>query len=277
MTGKSILITGCSSGIGLDAAQFLHTQGWQVFASCRQQDDCDRLEAQGFKSPRIDYEDPDSIQAGLAQVMKETGGTLDALFNNGAYAIPGAVEDLPCDALRIAFEANLFGWHDLTTRVIPIMRAQGYGRIINCSSVLGLVPMKWRGAYIATKFALEGLTDTLRLEMRDTDIHVSLIEPGPITTDFRINATKQFEKWIDWEASPRADQYRNSLRKRLYAKTDKPDLFELPSSAVTAKLAHALTARRPRPRYYVTKATYIMGALRRILPTRQLDWILAKS
>lgn len=274
--GKSILITGCSSGIGHDAAHGLRAQGWRVFAACRQQADVDRLAAEGFEAVQLDYSDPDSIAAALEQVLAATGGTLDALFNNGAYACPGAAEDLPRDALRAIFEANLFGWHDLTTRVIPVMRAQGHGRIVNCSSVLGLVAQPWRAAYNSTKFALEGLTDTLRIEMRDTPIHVVLIEPGPVTSKIRVNSIPHFERWIDWENSPRADQYRARLLKRLYEARGK-DMFELPPSAVTKKLIRALESRRPRARYYVTTPTHIAGALRRILPTRALDWILARG
>ena len=272
---RNVLITGCSSGIGLDAARGLRARGWRVFASCRQQADCDRLIAEGFDSPRLDYADEASIAAALAQVLEATGGTLDALYNNGAFACPGAVEDLPRGALREIFETNLFGTHDLTRRVIPVMRAQGHGRIVNCSSVLGLVGMKWRGAYVSTKFALEGLTDVLRIEMQGTGIHVSLIEPGPVTSRIRANAIPHFEKWIDWEASARAPEYA-SLRGRLYESRG-PDRFELPASAVTKKLIHALESRRPRARYYVTTPTYLMGALRRILPTRTLDWLIAKG
>ncbi|MGB7319429.1 MAG: SDR family NAD(P)-dependent oxidoreductase, partial [Planktotalea sp.] len=165
---RSILITGCSSGIGYDCAHGMRAAGWRVFAACRKDEDCARLKSEGFDSPLIDYTDPASIRSGLDEVLAATGGTLDALFNNGAYALPGAVEDLPRDGLREIFECNVFGVHDLTRAVIPVMRAQGHGRIVNCSSVLGLVTMKWRAAYSASKFALEGLTDTLRLEMRAT-------------------------------------------------------------------------------------------------------------
>jgi len=276
MAEKSVLITGCSSGIGYDAAHGLKARGWRVFATCRQQADCDRLKAEGLESFVLDYEDEASIKAAVAETLARTGGTLDAVFNNGAYAIPGAIEDLPRDALRAIFEANFFGYHDLTRRLIPVMRAQGHGRIVNCSSILGFVPLKWRGAYVSTKHALEGLTDTLRIEMADANIHVALIEPGPITSDIRKNAVKQFERWIDWERSARADQYRSQLRKRLYEDRG-TDTFELPASAVTAKLVHALEAKRPKPRYYVTTPTYLMGFARRILPTRALDWLISKG
>jgi NAD(P)-dependent dehydrogenase (short-subunit alcohol dehydrogenase family) len=276
MADRSILITGCSSGIGLDAARTLKARGWRVFATCRQEADCDRLRGEGLESFRLDYADEDSIAAAVAEVVARTGGRLDALFNNGAFACPGAVEDLPRDALRAIFETNLFGYHDLTRRVIPLMRAQGHGRIINCSSVLGLVGLTWRGAYVATKFAMEGLSDVMRIEMKGTGIEVILIEPGPIATKIRENAIPHFEKWINWEQSARREQYL-ALRGRLYDKKTKKDAFELEPAAVTTKLIHALEARRPKARYYVTAPTYLMGFARRLLPTRALDWLIAKG
>lgn len=275
MQKRSILITGCSSGIGYAAAHDLRNAGWQVFASCRKQADCDRLIAEGFDAPLIDYTDHATIEAGLGEVLAATGGTLDAVFNNGAYALPGAVEDLPVDGLRAIFEANFFGWHELTRRVIPIMRAQGHGRIVNCSSILGFTPFRWRGAYVSTKFALEGLSDVLRIELRGTGIHVVLIEPGPITSRIRQNAAIQFERWIDWENSALSRLYAK-LRHRLYEDRGK-DRFELPPSAVTAKLLKALNSPSPKPRYFVTLPTYVMGALKRILPTRTFDWLVAKG
>jgi NAD(P)-dependent dehydrogenase (short-subunit alcohol dehydrogenase family) len=266
---RTVLITGCSSGIGLDAAHGLRARGWRVFASCRKAEDCSRLIALGFDSPRIDYADPDSIAQGLAEVLAATGGRLDALFNNGAFALPGAVEDLPREGLAAIFETNLFGYHDLTRRVIPVMRAQGHGRIVNCSSVLGFAALSWRGAYVATKVALEGLSDVLRIEMKGTGIDVILIEPGPITSDIRRNAIPHFERWIDWKNSARRAEY-ESLLHRLYG-DDQHDRWELPASAVTTRLVHALESRRPRARYWVTTPTWIAGTLKRLLPTRAFD------
>ncbi len=271
---KSILITGCSSGIGLDAAHGMRARGWRVFASCRKQRDCDRLRAQGFESPLIDYTDASTITSGLTQVLEATGGTLDALFNNGAHGLPGAIEDVPTEGLRLIFEANVFGWHELTRQVIPVMREQGHGRIVQNSSVLGLVAFPWRGAYVATKYAIEGLTDTMRLELRGTDIKVILIEPGPITSKIRVNSIPMFERFIDWKNSALREKYETSLLKRLYESSG-TDTFELPASAVTEKLAHAVESKRPRARYYVTTPTYIAGYLRRILPTRVIDRILS--
>ncbi len=273
MQQKSILITGCSSGIGYDAAHRLHAEGWRVFASCRKADDVARLRAEGLESVRIDYSLECTISAGLHEVLGKTDGRLDALFNNGAFACPGAVEDLPRAALAALFDTNLFGYHDLTRRVIPIMRAQGFGRILNCSSVLGFVALPWRGAYVASKFALEGLTHTLRLEMRDSPIDVVLIQPGPITSNIRKNSIPHFEKWIDWRGSARATFYERQLVKRLYEDTE-PEKFELPASAVSDTLLRALSVKRPKASYYVTTPTYVASWLRRLLSQRALDYLL---
>jgi NAD(P)-dependent dehydrogenase (short-subunit alcohol dehydrogenase family) len=270
-------MTGCSTGIGYDAAHALKAHGWYVLATCRTQVDCDRLNSEGLESFVLDYESPQSIEAAFNHAMTLTQGTLDALYNNGAYAIPAAVEDLPVDALRQNFEANFFGWHDLTRRVIPVMRKQGHGRIVQCSSVLGLMAMPWRGSYISTKFALEGLTDTMRLEMRGTGIDIVTIEPGPITSDFRLNARRQFEKWIDWESSARAKQYREKLVPRLMSASTDPDKFELPSKAVSNTLIKALTVKHPRAHYYVTTPTWIAAIARRLLPQALIDRIMSKA
>ena len=271
---RSILITGCSTGIGHNAAHALKARGWNVFASCRKPEDCARLVAEGLTAPLLDYERPETIATGLAEVLEATGGTLDALFNNGAYAIPSLVEDLPTDALRAIFEANFFGWHDLSRRVIKVMRAQGHGRIVQNSSVLGFAAAPWRGAYNASKFALEGLTDTMRMELRGTGIEAILIEPGPITSRFRANARNQFERWIDWKSSARRADYER-LMDRLYQ--DNTVRFELPPDAVTKVLIHAVEAPRPRARYRVTVPTTLAMAMKRLLPTRAVDRIVSNS
>lgn len=272
---KSILITGCSSGIGLDAARTLSRRGWQVFASARTPAACALLQQEGLVGLHLDYEDPTTFAPALAALLAQTGGRLDAVFHNGAYAIAGPLEDISGDALRTIFQANLIGWHELNLLVIPVMRGQGYGRIVMNSSVLGLVAMKWRGAYIATKFALEGLADALRLEMADTGIRIVLIEPGPIETDFRKNAILQFEKWVDWEHSVRVDEYRATLLDQLYKGSAKGPQW--PASAVTDRLIQALESPRPKVRYFVTTPTHLMGFLRRVLPARALDWILSRG
>ena len=273
---KSILITGCSSGIGYDAAHGLTRHGWRVFATCRNPDDCARLEGEGLESFALDYDSPDSIAGAVDEALSRTGGTLDAVFNNGAYAIPGLLEDLPREALSANFESNLFGQHDLTRRLIPVMRRQGHGRILVNSSVLGFAALTWRGSYNSTKFALEGWADTLRREMRSSNIKVVVIEPGPITSEIRKKPIPHFEKWIDWQNSARAEHYESRLKPRLYAVSDTPGRFELPASAVTEVVHAALTRDNPRPRYRITTPTKIASILRRVLSTRALDRIFTR-
>jgi NAD(P)-dependent dehydrogenase (short-subunit alcohol dehydrogenase family) len=274
---RTILITGCSTGIGYHVAHALKDRGWRVFATCRKEADCQRLRDEGLESYRLDYEEPNSIGVAFDEVMAQTGGQLDALFNNGAYVIPGAAEDLPTDALRQIFEANFFGWHTLTRRAIPVMRKQDHGRIVMNSSVLGLAALRMRAAYVATKFALEGYTDTLRLELAETPIKVILLEPGPIRTNFRQNAQPHYKRWIDTENSVWAKFYREVVEPRLYAVDPAPDKFELGCEATTAKLIHALEHAKPRARYYVTTPTYMIGILKRLLSTRMLDRILIRG
>ena len=275
MSGKSILITGCSSGIGLTCALGMRARGWRVFATARQGEDIERLQGAGLDVIYMDYDEPESVESCVSEVARRTHGKLFALFNNGAYGQPGAVEDLSRDVLRAQFETNVFGWHDLTRRVIPMMRAQGAGRIVQNSSILGLVAMKWRGAYVASKFAIEGLSDALRLELRGSGIHVSLIEPGPIWSKFMDTALKHYDENIDVEHSPYRAYYLER-RKRL-AGESKPNRFKLPPEAVLKKLIRAVESPRPKARYYVTVPTHVMGALRRVLPTRALDVILDKA
>jgi len=274
MPDKSILITGCSSGIGLCVAEGLKIRGYRVFATARKEADVQQLRADGFESVRLDLADSGSITAAVDDILSRTHGTLDALFNNGAYGQPGAVEDLSRDVLRTQFETNLFGWHELTNRVLPVMRRQGHGRIIQNSSVLGFVALRYRGAYNASKYALEGLSDTLRLELMGTDIHVSLIEPGPVSSRFRENAFKAYQENINPDNSVHRDKY---LAMETRLKTKGPVVpFTLPPEAVLKKVIHALESRRPRARYYVTFPTYLFGFLKRVLSDRLLDRVLNK-
>lgn len=269
---KTVLITGCSSGIGECVAAGLKARGYRVFASARRDSDVTRLGEQGFEAIKLDLRDAESIGTALDTLLARTGGKLYGLFNNGAYGQPGAVEDLDTDTLRAQFETNFFGWHELTCRVLPIMRRQGYGRIIQNSSVLGFVALKWRGAYTASKFAIEGLTDTLRMELSGSGIHVSLIEPGPIESRFRENAYQAFKANIDVDNSPHREAYRR-VQARL-ANADDKQPFTLPGEAVLKKVVHALESDRPKPRYYVTVPTYALSFLRRVLSTRWLDFAL---
>lgn len=272
---KSILITGCSSGIGLDAALTLSTRGYQVFATARKQADVVMLQEQGLTACHLDLTQADSIHAALAFVLKETGGTLDFLFNNGAYGQPGALEDLPTQALISQFESNVFGWHELTKQVIPVMRKQGHGRIIQCSSVLGFVSMAYRGAYNASKYAIEGLSDTLRLELKSANIAVVLLQPGPINTQFRANALSVFTANIDAKDSAHHVEYQQQIA-RLASKTSNAK-FTLEAADVTKALIHALESKRPKIRYRITVPTKLFAVFKRILPTSWLDNLLAKG
>jgi NAD(P)-dependent dehydrogenase (short-subunit alcohol dehydrogenase family) len=275
MNDKAILITGCSSGIGLCVAQGLKVRGWRVFATARQSADVERLRAGGLESLPLDLRDSDSVRAAVAEILDRTDGRLEALFNNGAYGQPGAVEDLSREALREQFETNLFGTQELTNQVIPVMRRQGGGRILYNSSVLGLVALPYRGAYVASKFALEGLADTLRLELVGTGIHICLIEPGPILSRFRDNAHAAFQRHIRAEASPHREKYAAMEARLLKEGPAAP--FTLPPEAVLKRVIHALESPQPRARYPVTVPTYLFAALRRLLPTRALDAILRRA
>ncbi|MCP4996637.1 MAG: SDR family oxidoreductase [Gammaproteobacteria bacterium] len=271
---KSVLITGCSSGIGYCAARGLRGRGYRIFATARGPDDVQQLTDEGFEALQLDLDNSDSIQQAVKQVLEWSGGSLYALFNNGAYGQPGAVEDISRDVLKAQFETNLFGWHELTCLLIPIMRQQGFGRIIQNSSVLGFAAMKYRGAYNASKFALEGLTDTLRLELEGSGIHISLVEPGPITSQFRTNAYAMWKRHIAGHPTRHQAAYQ-AMEERL-TKEGPAVPFTLPPEAVLKRVIHALESPRPRARYYVTVPTYLFGYLKRVLPARAMDWLLGK-
>ncbi len=270
---RSIIITGCSYGIGAYCAEALKSQGWRVFATARKDADIGALRAKGIEAHYLDYTQPQTIANLVDGVLRQTDGTLDALFNNGAYAQPGAIEDLPVEALRQQFEANFFGWHDLTRRVIPVMRRQGHGRIVHCSSILGLVPMKWRGAYVASKFALEGLMLAQRMELEGSGIDVSLIEPGPIASRFTYNAASHAEANIDMEASVHRELYQRQMAKLKSGGTKSKN--KLGPEAVYAVLLHALEAPRPRPHYVVTRPAKLGSLARRLMPARWLYRMLS--
>lgn len=269
---KSVLITGCSSGIGYYCAHALHKDGYHVIATARKAEDVARLQKEGVDSFILDLDDSESIGKVPEEVKKRTD-TLYALFNNGAYGQPGAVEDLSRDVLKAQFETNLFGTHELTTTILPMMRRQGYGRIIQNSSVLGFVSLRFRGAYNASKYALEGLSDTLRLELTGTDIYVSLIEPGPIRSAFRRNALQKFLEHIDRDHSPFSEEY---VKKLEALQSDKDAPFTLGEDAVYQALRHALESKHPKERYRVTKPTSWFWFAKRTLSTRMMDKILRK-
>ncbi len=273
-TKRSILITGCSSGIGECVARGLHERGYRVFASVRNPHDCTAFHQAGIDCLVLDYTDSASIKSAVVQVLEQTGGHLYALFNNGAYGQPGACEDLSREAMRQQFETNVFGWMELTNLLIPVMRAQGYGRIIQNSSILGFTAMPMRGAYNASKFAVEGFSDTLRLELAGTDIHVSLIEPGPVASQFRANAYRAFQQHIEVETSVHRERYTKMIQRFEASGNVQP--FTLPPEAVLKRVVHALESRQPKIRYPVTFPTYLFSALKRVLSDRMLDRILQR-
>ena len=270
-----VLVTGASSGIGYHCAHALQKDGYRVIASCRKLPDVSRLEAEGLTCIQLDLSDSGSVRCAAKEVQQLSDGKLYGLFNNGAYGQPGAIEDLNRDTLRQQFETNLFGWCELTNALLPGMLAQGEGRIIQNSSVLGFAALPFRGAYNTSKYALEGLTDTLRLELTGTGVHVSLIEPGPIISRFRNNALDALKRNIDIEGSRHKATYQKSIE-RLNQKGP-VTRGTLGPEAVYKRLKHALQSKRPKPRYYVTTPTYLLGYLKRILSTRALDRILLKS
>jgi NAD(P)-dependent dehydrogenase (short-subunit alcohol dehydrogenase family) len=272
---RAILITGCSSGIGAYCARALKADGWRVFATARKPEDIAALKTEGIETFYLDYREPKSIEALVAAVLKATGGTLGALFNNGGYAQPGAVEDLPMEALREQFEANFFGWHDLTRRIVPVMRRQGHGRIVHCSSILGLLPQKLRGAYNASKHAVEGLMLTMRMELWGTGIEVSLIEPGPIESKIAVTAAAYADKYLDVENSPHRKSYEKRLALLRAGGTKDPT--KLGPDAVYMVLKHALNSASPKPHYVITRPARIGVILKRLLPSKLLYKILAKS
>lgn len=272
MSKKSILITGCSSGIGYDTAHYLHKNGYRVYASARDPKDVERLRAEGLDAYLLDVTNAQNIKEVLEHITKDAG-ELFALFNNAGFGQPGALEDIRTSVLREQFETNFFGLHELTYQTLKIMRAQGYGRIIQHSSVLGIISLRFRGAYNASKYAIEGLCDTLRLELMDTDIYVSTINTGPITSDFRKNAIINFKRNVISEGSYHEESYKKEL---LSVEEKDRDIFTKESSVVIKNIIHALESKTPKPRYYNTFATHLLGGFKRVLSTTLLDKILRK-
>lgn len=271
---ETVLVTGCSSGIGYHVAKGLKERGYNVYATARKEEDVERLITEGFKCLQLDYADSESVQDLANELMLLVGTNLYAVFHNGAYGQPGAVEDLSRETLEKQFAANVFGWMELNNRLITLMRHNNRGRIIFNSSVLGLISLPFRGAYNASKYAIEGFADTLRLELSDTNIQVSLIEPGPIESRFRPNALQALKDNVNMADSVHRDRYDKTL-KRL-AKKGNVDPYTLPPSAVLKKVIHALEKDKPQAHYYVTFPTYLMGTLKRILPAKLMDSFILK-
>lgn len=270
---RSIIITGCSSGIGRDAALSLHERGYSVVATVRAKSDGAELEREGINVIEMHMDDPESVEHGFRAALEMLDGRLYGIFNNAGFGIPGAVEDLSVEALHAQMRTNLYGVLQLSTLALPVMLKAGRGRIIQNSSVLGLAALPYRGAYVASKYALEGLSDTLRLELRGTGVFVSLIEPGPVSTLFRANSLRAFNRYIDTSGSRHQRGYAH-LTARLSSPKDS-SRTTVPASSVTRRLIHALESRRPRARYYVTVNTHVVALARRLLPVRLMDRLLS--
>jgi len=271
INNTTILITGCSSGIGLETALHLHKKGYRVFSSARKQEDVIKLQKLGLISFLLDVTKAQTITDTLNEILSLTDGKLDVVFNNAGFGQPGAIEDISTDILKEQFETNIFGLHEVTLQVLKIMKRQGYGTIIQHSSVLGIISLKLRGAYNASKYAIEGLTDTLRLELKDTNINVTLLNTGPVTSDFRKNAIQKTLDNVDMENSRFKKAYHKSMEAN---KSAVP--FNLEAIEVAKIVEKIIQSKRVSPRYYITKATYILGFLKRILSTSKLDFILNK-
>lgn len=269
----TILITGCSSGIGYATALYLRQQGWRVIASCRKAKDVMRLQQEGFECLKLDVTDSNEINAAFNYI--QTSGQLDAVFCNAGYGQPGCVEDVPRAALREIFETNVFGAWEVMNAALKIFRKQNHGRILVTSSILGFAAMHYRGAYNATKFALEGMADTLRAELYGSNIYISLIEPGPIQSRFRPNSVEKLKQYIDLDDSFHQDFNQKQLQRLTAASNGNP--FTLPASACAEACFKALTAKKPKARYQVTFPTQLFWWLRRLLPTALFDAINRKA
>ncbi|WP_133129634.1 SDR family NAD(P)-dependent oxidoreductase [Legionella yabuuchiae] len=272
MNSKIIFITGCSTGIGFEASQALSKRGHRVIASCRKSEDMKRLIQLGIEVVLMDLNVSESIQSGFEELMAKTDGRLDVLINNAGYGQAGALEDLSRDVLRQQFETNVFGLMELTRLAIPIMRAQGKGRIINLSSILGIISLPFRGAYNASKYAVEGITDTLRLELNSSGIKVICIEPGPITSQFRDTSVLRAEEEINMQESHYEAQYQRMLGD--YRTQKKESVFTKSPEAVVNKLIQAIESKKPKAKYPVTFPAYLFIALKRILTVKMMDRVL---
>lgn len=271
---RTLLITGCSSGIGYFAAKELMARGYSVIASARSDADVENLRRENIPAIQLDLADTASIQAAVAEVSRRSNGRLSGLINNAAFALPGAVEDVSRDAMREQFETNVFGTIELTTALLPLLEKSGDGRVVMINSILGIIAMPWRGVYNASKFALEGFTQTLRLEVADRGIRVVTITPGPIESRFRLNAQRHADRHLDTSASRHRETYERLRKER--EREDGRMPMSLPPEAVVRKIVHALESPRPKLRYLVTRPAWWLYHLDRLLPERWLDAILRR-
>lgn len=273
---KSVLVTGCSSGIGAATAHVLREAGWRVIPTARKDADLERLKREGFEPLALDLSDSSSVQAASSELLGRLVGQLGALVNNAGFAQVGAVEDVGREALRQQFEVNVFGLQELTNSLIPAFRGQGWGRIVNISSVYGRITAPMAGSYCASKYALEALSDAMRIELRGSGVAVSIVEPGPIVTSFRKNAAAQASASLNAEESRFGAMYEKEVERRK-KQLKRPDLFTRPPEEVAVKIRHALESRRPKVRYCVTIPAYVGVFASRFLPASLRDRMLARK
>lgn len=267
----NIIITGCSTGIGLETAHYLKSRGIKVYPTARQSKDVTMLKEQGFEDAMLlDVTNYEQIRAVINAVLANDN-TIDVWFNNAGFGQAGMLEDIRTEILKEQFETNVFGLHEATRQLIPIMRKQGYGKIIQHSSVLGIISLAGRGAYNASKYAIEGLSDTLRLDLEGENIHISLLNTGPVSSEFRNNAMQKLQANVDIENSYHKATYLQNIEGR-----HKKVPFNLEAISVAKVVHRIIQAKNPKPRYYITKATYILGYLKRILSSKLLDRILVR-
>lgn len=271
---KVVLVTGASTGIGRATARMLRDAGWRVWPTARKPQDLDDLRREGFDPIALDVGDSSSVECAAEECLRR--GPLGALVNNAGYGQPGAVEDLTREALRRQFEVNVFGLQELTNRFIPIFRKQGFGRIVNVSSVVGWLTLPFLGAYAASKHALESLSDALRIELRGSGVAVSIIEPGPIETPFRKNAFEVGQATINVEKSFFREVYEAQARRSIATQFRSRHPFTAPPEDVARSIRHALESRRPRRRYVVTFQARLGIWMARFAPAALTDAILAQ-
>jgi NAD(P)-dependent dehydrogenase (short-subunit alcohol dehydrogenase family) len=275
VVSRSVLVTGCSSGIGLATARLLRDRGWAVLPTARKPEDIQQLRSEGFNPVTLDVTDSAAIEQTANDVLRLLGGNLGALVNNAGYGQPGAMEDITRDAMREQFEVNVFGLQELTNQLIPAFRRQGYGRIVNVSSVLGRISIPFMGIYSASKFAVEAMSDAMRVELWNSGVAVSLVEPGPIETAFRkTSKDRAVGQQAHFERSHFEKYYREQAE-QLGARKKLTHIFMMSPEAVARKIQHALESPRPRRRYPVTPVAHMIEFLRRFVPDGVIDRIMA--
>jgi NAD(P)-dependent dehydrogenase (short-subunit alcohol dehydrogenase family) len=269
-TSKAVLITGCSTGIGRATAQHLAARGHTVYATARRLESIADLEAKGCKILPCDVTDEESMQRCVAAV-EEIEGAVGVLVNNAGYAQDGPIEEVPLDDVRRQFETNVFGLVRMTQLVLPAMRKQRWGRIINVSSMGGKLVFPGGGFYHATKWAVEAISDALRFEVKPFGVDVAVIEPGAIATGYE-DTSRESMSGLD-PTSPYATF--NQHRIERVASTYRGNVAG--PEVVATRIEHAINAKTPRTRYPITAQARTLLAVRRLLPDRAWDRVMASQ